>query len=77
LKDNEDRLAESLRRDLGKPEFESFIGEIQWLLNDIVFVTKNLAKWMKDEKAPDISFPWILTSPRIRKDPLGAVLVIG
>jgi len=68
---------EALRRDLGKPEFESYLAEVQWLMNDIVFTSRHLEKWVKDEKAPDISFPWTSTSPRIRKDPLGCVLVIG
>lgn len=45
--------------------------------NDVVFVTKNLAKWAKDEKAEDIDFPFSLMKPTIRKDPLGCVLVIG
>jgi hypothetical protein len=77
LHDNGERIAEALRRDLGKPTFESYIAEIEWLKNDIVFLTRNLEKWVKDEKAPDISFPWSLTGPKIRKDPLGCVLVIG
>ena len=45
--------------------------------NDIVFVTKNLEKWVKDEKAPDIDLSNSFVSPKIRKDPLGVVLVIG
>jgi beta-apo-4'-carotenal oxygenase len=32
---------------------------------------------MKDEKAPDIDLMNSFLSPKIRKDPLGAVLVIG
>lgn len=32
---------------------------------------------MKDEKAPDIDLQFKLMRPRIRKDPLGCVLVIG
>lgn len=47
------------------------------MTNDIVFVTKNLEKWAKDEKAKDIPLTNALMSPRIRKDPLGCVLVIG
>jgi beta-apo-4'-carotenal oxygenase len=46
-------------------------------LNDIVFVQNNLPTWVKDEKAPDMQLTNRLFSPRIRKDPLGAVLVIG
>ncbi|KAL1966762.1 hypothetical protein VTN77DRAFT_3959 [Rasamsonia byssochlamydoides] len=77
LKDNEDRIVEALRRDLGKPVFESYISEIGWVQNDIVFVNRHLEKWVKDEPAPDISFAFKFMSPKIRKDPLGCVLVIG
>lgn len=63
--------------DLGKPVFESGVAESGWLLNDIVFVTRNLEKWVKDEKAEDIDLTFKFMTPKIRKDPLGCVLVIG
>jgi beta-apo-4'-carotenal oxygenase len=62
---------------LNKPRFETEFAEIDWLLNDIVFTTRNLHKWVKDEKAPDIDLQFKLMRPTIRKDPLGCVLVIG
>lgn len=46
-------------------------------MNDIVFTTRNLHKWVKDEKAPDIDLAFKFMNPKIRKDPLGCVLVIG
>ncbi|KAL8862588.1 MAG: hypothetical protein Q9178_001086 [Gyalolechia marmorata] len=77
IKDNEAAILQACKEDLGKPEFETFLTEIDWCTNDIVFVTQNLEKWAKDEKAPDIPLANKLLSPRIRKDPLGAVLIIG
>ncbi|KAL8951651.1 MAG: hypothetical protein Q9222_002379 [Ikaeria aurantiellina] len=77
IKDNEAAIAQACKQDLGKGHFETYLTEIDWCLNDIVFVTKNLEKWVKDEPAPDIPLANKLLSPRIRKDPLGAVLVIG
>ena len=77
LHDNEEAIAESCKLDIGKPTFESYLTESSWLKNDIIFVCDNLAKWMKDEKAPDIELANKLMSPKIRKDPLGSVLVIG
>ena len=77
IKDREHLIKEALRRDLGKAEYESYLAEIVMLENDIVFVTKNLPKWAKDEKAPDIDLTYSLMKPTIRKDPLGCVLVIG
>lgn len=77
LKDNEDRIAEACRLDLNKPPFETVLAESGWLQNDCVFVSRNLHKWVKDEKADDIDLSFKFMSPKIRKDPLGVVLVIG
>ncbi|KAL8873805.1 MAG: hypothetical protein Q9174_000791, partial [Haloplaca sp. 1 TL-2023] len=77
IKDNEAALLQACKQDLGKGAFETHLSEIDWCLNDIVFVTQNLEKWVKDETAPDIPLANKLLSPRIRKDPLGAVLIIG
>lgn len=77
LKDNEDRIAKACRLDLNKPEFETVLAESGWLQNDCVFVSRNLHKWVKDEKAEDIELSFKFMNPKIRKDPLGVVLVIG
>lgn len=75
--DNEAAILEACKKDLNKPEFETHLSEIDWVKNDIVFVTKNLHKWMRDESAPDIALMNKALNPKIRKEPLGAVLVIG
>jgi beta-apo-4'-carotenal oxygenase len=77
LVDNTDALVEACKQDLGKPVFETLLSEVDWCKNDIVFITRNLAKWMKDEKPPDIPLSNSLLNPRIRKEPLGTILVIG
>jgi beta-apo-4'-carotenal oxygenase len=77
LVDNTDILVEAMKQDLGKPAFEIYISEIDFCKNDIVFMTNNLAKWMKDEPAQDMTFTNGLLNPRIKKEPLGTILVIG
>ncbi|KAE9961267.1 hypothetical protein EG328_004236 [Venturia inaequalis] len=77
LKDNEEAIAEACKLDIGKSSFETYLTETGWCMNDIIFVTRNLKKWMADEKAEDIDFTNSFLNPKIRKDPLGAVLVIG
>lgn len=77
LKDAEDLILEACERDLGKPHFETYLTELGWVLNDIIFVTKNLAKWAKDEKPSDIAFMHWAMKPLIKKDPLGVVVVLG
>jgi hypothetical protein len=77
VKDNEARIGEALSRDLGKPFYESFTGEIGWLLNDIIFVNSNLKKWLKDETPKYVDLAWKFVNIKVRKDPLGCVLVMG
>jgi len=75
--DYSEALVESCKQDLGKPMFETYLSEVDWCKNDIIFVCDNLAKWMKDEAAPDIPLTNSLLNPRIKKEPLGTILVIG
>lgn len=77
IEDNKKEILGACMKDLGKGFFEAMIAEIAWVQNDIVFMANNLDKWCKDEKAADINFTNKFMSPRIRKDPLGMVLVIG
>lgn len=77
IKDHEAELLEACKKDLGKGYFEAMLSEINWVENDIIFQQRNLEKWMKDEKPADIALSNKLVGPKIRKDPLGLVLVIG
>lgn len=77
IHDNSEALVEACKKDIGKSTFETYLTEIDWIKNDIVFVCKNLEKWMKDESPPDIPFTNSLMNPKIRKEPLGTVLIIG
>ena len=77
FKDNEALIQEACKRDLGKPTFETYLVEISWCMNDCVWMANNLPRFAKDEKPADIPFTNKFMGPRIRKDPLGAVLIIG
>ena len=77
ITDHQAELLEACQKDLGKGYYEAMLAEVTWVQNDILFMTQNLEKWMKDEKPQDISWSNKLMSPRIRKDPMGMVLVIG
>ncbi len=77
LKDAEPALLEACKLDLGKSAYEAYLTEVGWVLNDIIFMSKNLARFAKDESAPDIDLTNKFMRPKIRKDPLGAVLIIG
>jgi beta-apo-4'-carotenal oxygenase len=75
--DHEAAILAACKSDLGKSAFETQISEIKWVENDIIFVSSHLEKWAKDEKPEDIPLVNWFMSPRIRKDPLGCVLIIG
>ena len=77
MKDNEELIAEACKKDIGKSQFETYLTEIGWCMNDIVFMSQNLARFAKDEAAPDIALTNKFFGPKIRKDPLGTVLIIG
>lgn len=77
MKDHEQAILEACKLDLGRSAYETHMTEFGWVLNDIVFMSKNLARFVKDEKAEDIDFTNSFMRPRIRKDPLGVVLIIG
>lgn len=75
--DNTPALIEACKIDLNKSATETVMAEIDWVKNDIVFVQNSLAKWMKDEPAPDVPLSSKLVKPKVRKEPLGAVLILG
>ena len=75
--DHEQELLEACSKDLHKGFFETLLTEIKWVENDIIFVCNNLEKWASDEKPADIPLTNSLMFPKIRKDPLGVVLIIG
>jgi beta-apo-4'-carotenal oxygenase len=77
LHDNQDLIVEACKRDIGKSSFETHLTELAMVMNDIIYLADNLAKFAKDEPAEDVAFANKLLGPKIRKDPLGIVLVIG
>ena len=77
LKDEEPALTEACKLDLGKSAYETYLTEVGWVLNDILFMEQNLERFAKDEKAEDMNLTNSFMRPTIRKDPLGAVLIIG
>ncbi|KIH88112.1 aldehyde dehydrogenase (NAD(P)+) [Sporothrix brasiliensis 5110] len=73
------QLIEALRRDLNKSAYESRMTEIDFVTNDCLFLLSQLDKLAADEKlgSPDIGLSFYAAGLRTRKEPLGAVLIIG
>lgn len=76
IKDNEDKILEALKKDLGKSGFEAYATEIGIVYNDINFHIKNIRKWAKAEKrkSPIIYYP---SKSYVYKEPYGVTLIIG
>ncbi|KAF2871640.1 Aldehyde/histidinol dehydrogenase [Massariosphaeria phaeospora] len=77
LKDHEDAITEACLKDLGKPPLETYLSEYAWCVNDVLFMAQNLHRFAKDERAEDTILMNKFFAPTIRKDPMGAVLILG
>ncbi len=76
IKRFEPELIRSLKKDLGKNEFESFSSEIGQVYKEISYTKRNLKSWMAPRKVgtPLIYFP---SSSLVIADPRGVSLLIG
>jgi aldehyde dehydrogenase (NAD+) len=74
--DNKGAIAQALKADLNKPEFEAIAAEVFFCLEELNLTLKQLKKWVKPQKvaAPLTQFP---SSARLVYEPLGVVLIIG
>lgn len=77
IKDNANAIEAACKLDLGKGIFESNLAELDFCTNTLIYDINNLEKWAKDEKSPDVPFDMMILRPKIRKDPLGTVLIVG
>ncbi|KAI3326269.1 aldehyde dehydrogenase [Xylariaceae sp. AK1471] len=67
----------ALKQDLGKSPHEATLSEISFCLSDLNLALKKLKTWVKDDTDLDYPLTFAPLRPRIRKEPLGAVLIIG
>lgn len=75
IKIYEQKVLEALRKDLGKPEQESFFSEIGGIYASIDLFVKNLAKWTK---ARAVNTPIVQYGESyIEYEPYGSVLIIA
>lgn len=79
IKDHVPQLHEAFIRDLRKGKYESSFTEIDWTANNCLFMLEHIDSWAKEEKlgSPYVPLHFKPNNVRIRKEPLGAALVIG
>ncbi|EQB56741.1 aldehyde dehydrogenase [Colletotrichum gloeosporioides Cg-14] len=77
LKDRTVQLREALKYDLNRSPHDAHVSDIDWSISDCMFAIQNLTTWIQDDRNIDVFLPFSLLRPRIRKEPLGTVLIIG
>lgn len=75
--DYSEKFQASLQKDFRKPNGEAVLTEIHHVIQDLDVIIKNLKRWAKDEKSMEYSWTFMPMKPRVKKEPLGAVLIIG
>jgi aldehyde dehydrogenase (NAD+) len=73
---NEENIFSALKKDLNKPELETYFSEVIMLLQEIDYAIKNLKKWMKSKKIRSsmMLFP---SKGYIYPEPYGLVLIMA
>jgi aldehyde dehydrogenase (NAD+) len=76
IRHHEALILESLKSDLGKGDFESFVTEVGFIIEEIKFTVKNLKRWAKPKRVPTpiTTFPGV---SYVKPEPFGVVLVIS
>ncbi|KAI0438842.1 Aldehyde/histidinol dehydrogenase [Xylaria telfairii] len=71
------KILAALKQDIGKSSGEATLTEVSFTLSDLDLALRKLKTWVKDDTALDYPLTFTPLRPHIRKEPLGAVLIIG
>lgn len=76
VESKEKQIAEALRRDFQKPEFETYITETSFILSELKFFIKNLKQWAQPERVKSslLNFP---SKDYIYPTPYGVCLLLA
>lgn len=77
LEDNEKELMAAMKEDLNRSNIESTITDFAGARKDILYHLEHVDEWAADERLGDTLLAKQLRLARIRKEPLGVVLIIG
>ncbi|TRX97252.1 hypothetical protein FHL15_002046 [Xylaria flabelliformis] len=71
------KIIAALKQDVGKAFNEAMLTEVNFTLSDLNLTLKKLKTWAKDDTNLDYPLTFTPLRPHVRKEPLGAVLIIG
>ncbi|KAJ5941995.1 hypothetical protein N7516_002163 [Penicillium verrucosum] len=77
VEDNEQAILDAIKADLNRSEVESYLTDLAGIRKDILYHLDNIDVWTADETIGDSFIARRLRLARIRKEPLGVVLIIG
>ncbi|KAJ5963589.1 uncharacterized protein N7479_003465 [Penicillium vulpinum] len=77
VEDNEQAILDAIKADLNRSEVESYLTDLAGIRKDIIYHLDNIDAWAADEIIGDSFIARRLGLARIRKEPLGVVLIIG
>ncbi|KAI0206729.1 Aldehyde/histidinol dehydrogenase [Astrocystis sublimbata] len=77
IKDYTPKILAALKQDIGKANGEAILNEVHFSISDLDLALKKLKTWVKDDTDLDYPLTFVPLKPHIRKEPLGAVLIIG
>jgi aldehyde dehydrogenase (NAD+) len=76
IKTYQPSIMEAIKKDLSKPEMETYVTEIGIIYRSIKYIQKHLKQWMKPKKVKT-SFLLPLSKAFLHQEPLGVNLIIG
>ncbi|KAJ5370470.1 uncharacterized protein N7496_006562 [Penicillium cataractarum] len=77
VEENEQAIVDAIKGDLNRPGFETYLTDLAGIRKDILYHLDNIDTWTADEPVGDSFIAKRLGVARIRKEPLGVVLIIG
>ncbi|KAI0706786.1 NAD-dependent aldehyde dehydrogenase [Cerioporus squamosus] len=75
IQDNETRLIEALKLDLGRPALETELYDMGPTIKDIRLAYDNVGQWARPQRA--FSIRYFLMGPHLKAEPKGVVLIIS
>lgn len=69
-------IIKALKIDLGKSEFESYLGEIDFVVHEIDIALANIYKWSKPKRVSS-SLTFFPVKSSVISEPFGVVLIVG
>lgn len=76
IQKNEKEIYDALKKDLNKPELESYVSEVGFIYSNIDYTLKNIKKWTKPKKVKNDSAQ-ITGKSYVYNSAYGVVLIIG